>query len=50
MTEHSGGVTQSLVDMLLEEQRQRAEKERKMTFAKKLRILDRLMQEAKKKQ
>ena len=43
MTVSSGGVTSHLLERLLEDQRRRAKHERKMSFAEKLRILDRLM-------
>ena len=39
----SGGVTARLLEKLLEDQRRRAKRERKMSFPEKLRILDRLM-------
>ena len=43
MMEASSGVTAHLLERLLEDQRRRANHERKMSFAEKLRILDRLM-------
>ncbi|GEM_PF-6237844 len=45
MTEHSGGVTKRLLERLLNAQRRSAEKERKMSYAEKLRILDSLMEQ-----
>lgn len=43
MMAHSGGVTAHLLDTLLKDQAKSAEKEKKMSFAEKLRVLDRLM-------
>ena len=43
MMARSGGVTAHLLERLLEDQKRRAKRERKMSFAEKLRILDRLM-------
>lgn len=43
MTGPSGGVTARLLEKLLEDQRRRALREKKMSFAQKLRILDQLM-------
>ena len=45
MTESSKGVTKSLLARLLRDQRRRATRERKMPFAEKLTVLDRLMRE-----
>ena len=45
MTESSKGVTKRLLARLLRDQRRRAARERKMPFAEKLAVLDRLMQE-----
>ena len=45
MTEPSGNATRSLRERLLRDQRRRAERERKLSFAQKLRILDQMMQE-----
>ena len=45
MTGHSGGSTRDLRERLLKDQARRAERERKLSFAKKLRILDQMMQE-----
>lgn len=45
MTDPSGGVTKGLLDKLLKAQERRAERERKLSFAAKLRILDKLQQE-----
>ena len=42
MMERSGGVTKRLVDRLFKAQKRRAERQRKLPFAEKLRILDRL--------
>jgi len=43
MTERSGGVTKRLLERLLDEQRRRAARERKMPYAEKLKVVDRLM-------
>lgn len=43
MTARSGNATERLLGSLLKDQRRRAERERKMSFAKKLRVLDELM-------
>ncbi len=43
MTAHSGNVTRLLLGKLLEDQARRAERERRMPFAEKLMVLDRLM-------
>ena len=40
---HSSNVTKRLLDSLLRDQRRRAERERKMPFAKKLMVIDELM-------
>lgn len=45
MTARSGGVTRQLVERLLRDQQKRAERERKLPYAKKLRILDQLQAE-----
>src|SRR5207302_6442566 len=45
MTAHSSGVTKGLQDRLLKDQERRAERERRLPFAEKLRILDQLMAE-----
>ncbi|GEM_PF-1261133 len=42
MMERSSGVTKGLLDRLIKDQERRAEQERKLSFAKKLRILDAL--------
>ena len=39
----SRGVTKSLLERLLRDQQRRAEREKKMPFAKKLKVLDQLM-------
>lgn len=46
MTERSEGVTKRLLERLLDEQRRRAARERKMPYAEKLKVVDRLMAEA----
>ena len=43
MTAHSSNVTRLLLGKLLEDQARRAERERRMPFAEKLRVLDQLM-------
>ena len=45
MKVRSSGVTKSLLEKLLRDQGRRAERERRLSFAKKLRILDQLMME-----
>lgn len=45
MAAHSGNATKRLLESLLRDQRRRAERERKMPFAKKLRVVDELMME-----
>jgi hypothetical protein len=45
MTTNSRGVSKRLLDRLLRDQRRRAEKERRMSFAEKLRVVDQLMAE-----
>ena len=45
MTGLSKNVTGGLREKLLKDQERRAEKERRLSFAKKLRILDRMMQD-----
>lgn len=45
MTERSGHVTKRLLERLLKDQQRRAERERKLPYAEKLRILDRLQEE-----
>ena len=41
----SKGVTKRLLEKLLKEQERRAEREKRMPFAEKLRVLDRLMEQ-----
>ena len=43
MTVRSGNVTKRLLESLLRDQKRRAERERKMPFARKLRVVDELM-------
>ena len=43
MTAHSGNATKRLLESLLRDQRRRADRERKMPFARKLRVVDQLM-------
>ncbi len=43
MTARSGNVTKRLLESLLRDQRRRAERERKMSFPRKLRVVDGLM-------
>ena len=45
MEASSHSVTKLLLDRLLRDQKRRAEKERRMPFAEKLRVVDRLMAE-----
>jgi hypothetical protein len=45
MTELSGGVTRRLLEKLLDDQRRRSERERKMPYSKKLEVVDRLMRQ-----
>ena len=45
MTTRSGNVTKVLLESLLRDQRRRAEREKKMPYAEKLRVVDRLMAE-----
>jgi len=40
---HSGNATGRLLESLLKDQKRRAEKEKKMSFARKLRVVDKLM-------
>ena len=47
MKERSGGVTKHLLEKLLKDQKRRAERERKLPYEQKLRILDQLMADAK---
>lgn len=46
MTIRSGGVTNRLLESLLKDQRRRAERERRMPYTEKLKVLDRLIAEA----
>ena len=46
MKARSGGVTKRLLEKLLRDQKRRADRERKMPYAQKLRILDQLMADA----
>jgi len=46
MTAHFGGVTKSLLGRLLSDQARRAEQERRLPYAEKLRIADQLMRQA----
>ena len=50
MTQRSDGVTSRLLASLLKDQRRRSERERKMSYSQKLRIVDRLMRERRKGQ
>ena len=43
MTARSSNVTKHLLEKLLRDQERRAERERKMSFARKLRVVDQLM-------
>lgn len=43
MTVRSGNVSKRLLESLLRDQKRRAERERKMPFARKLRVVDELM-------
>lgn len=45
MTGSSKNVTEGLLEKLLKDQERRAYKERKLSFAKKLEILDKMMQD-----
>ena len=45
MGARSSGVTKRLLEKLLRDQERRAKRERKMPFAEKLRVVDRLMAE-----
>ena len=46
MKARSGGVTKNLLAKLLKDQKRRADRERKLPYAQKLRILDQLMADA----
>mgnify|MGYP001495882172 CR=1 FL=1 len=46
MKARSGGVTKRLLAKLLKDQKRRADRERKLPYAQKLRILDQLMADA----
>lgn len=48
MTEPSKSVTEGLRKKLLRDQERRARQERRLSFAKKLRILDQMMRDARK--
>lgn len=48
MTARAKGVTKGLLAKLLEDQERRANREKKLSFEKKLKILDQLMKEARK--
>lgn len=43
MMARSGNATKRLLESLLRDQKRRAEREKKMTFARKLRVVDELM-------
>ncbi len=43
MMARSGNATNRLLESLLRDQKRRAEREKKMTFARKLRVVDELM-------
>jgi hypothetical protein len=45
MMVYSGNVTKRLLEKLLREQKRKAERERKMSFAEKLKVVDQLMVE-----
>lgn len=45
MTARSGNATKRLLESLLRDQKRRAERERKMPFARKLRVVDELMKD-----
>jgi hypothetical protein len=46
MKARSGGVTKNLLAKLLKDQKRRADRERRLPYAQKLRILDQLMADA----